>query len=73
MACGRIAYAADEFKLNFAIFDNKDIGAFSDKNSILVLDKRSGQNKSYALKKGLEPITKLYTDGSFLEKKTGAA
>lgn len=57
------------FKLNFAIFDNKDIGAFSDKNSILVLDKRNGQSKSYALKKGLEPITKLYTDGSFLEKK----
>jgi ribonuclease HI len=57
------------FNLNFAIFDNKDIGAFSDKNSILVLDKRNDESKSYALKKGLEPITKLYTDGSFLEKK----
>ena len=57
------------FKLNFAIFDNKDIAAFSDKSSILVLDKRSGQTKSYALEKGLKSITKLYTDGSFLEKK----
>lgn len=57
------------FKINFAIFDNKDIGAFSDKNSILVLDKRKGQSKSYALNKGLESITKLYTDGSFLDKK----
>ncbi|HKL09852.1 MAG TPA: ribonuclease H [Clostridia bacterium] len=57
------------FELNFAIFEDRDPSAFSDKKRILVSDKRNGENKSYALEKGIDSITKLYTDGSFFEKK----
>jgi len=57
------------FELNFAIFEDRDPSAFNDKNNILVSDKRNGKNESYAIENGIDTITKLYTDGSFLEKK----
>lgn len=59
------------FVLTFVLFDQKDMEAFSDKNRLLVIDKRGGRNESYAVEKGLEPITRLYTDGSFRENGAG--
>ncbi|QZY54423.1 ribonuclease H family protein [Crassaminicella profunda] len=57
------------FHLTFALRDEKDMAAFNHPSKIIVLDKRYGNHHSYVVDKGEELIHKIYTDGSFLEKK----
>jgi len=55
------------FELVFVLRDRKDVEAFNDRSKIVVLDKRK-TNNSYVIDEGIEPIDKLYIDGSYLEK-----
>ncbi|MCT4619140.1 MAG: ribonuclease HI [Marinisporobacter sp.] len=57
------------FQLTFSLRDEKDIAAFNDPSKIVVLDKRDGKHHSYVVDQGETCIHKIYTDGSFLEKK----
>jgi ribonuclease HI len=61
------------FKLTFAFRDKKDVAAFNDRTKIVVLDKRNGKTDSYVVDKVEDNIYKMYTDGSFLEKKNKGA
>lgn len=63
------------FELKFSIREGKDVKSFNDLNQILVLDKRNGKNKNYAIKDSTKKIHELYVDGSFLSdrKKGGMA
>ncbi len=55
------------FQLKFVLTEDKDIKAFNDRANIVVLDKRDGKNLSYVIENHDKPITKIYTDASFLE------
>ncbi|MCD6091038.1 MAG: ribonuclease HI [Bacteroidales bacterium] len=57
------------FEMHFILWENKDMKQFSDRSKIIVLDCRTLQRKIYTFKKEEKEITKVYTDGSFLEKK----
>lgn len=58
------------FELNFVLRNRKDVKAFDDKTKIIVLDKRNGNYKCYAVERdrAKNNIHKVYTDASFLEK-----
>ncbi|WMJ81893.1 ribonuclease H [Clostridium sp. MB40-C1] len=61
------------FKLTFAFRDKKDVAAFNDRSKIVVLDKRHNKVDSYVLDEGEKDIYKIFTDGTFLEKKNSGA
>ena len=56
-------------KLRFALRDKKAVADFNDSSKIIVLDKRNRNVNSYVRNVGIKKINKIYTDGSFLEKK----
>lgn len=57
------------FEMQFILWENKDMKQFSNRSKIIVLDRRSDQRKTFVSEKSDQDITKVYTDGSFLEKK----
>ena len=60
------------FKLKFVLQDKKDVKAFNDKLKIAVIDKTKDEYNYFIIEKGIEPIYKLFTDGSYNERtKTG--
>lgn len=56
------------FKLNFSIWDGKDVAAFNDLSKILVLDNRNDKYEIQVKEKGKKGIIELYIDGSYLQK-----
>ncbi|MEZ5197570.1 MAG: ribonuclease H [Bacteroidales bacterium] len=56
------------FKLNFSIWDGKDVAAFNDLSKILVLDNRDGKKTILAKENEKAGIVELYIDGSYLQK-----
>ncbi|EOD01544.1 ribonuclease H family protein [Caldisalinibacter kiritimatiensis] len=57
------------FTVKFALRSKKDVAAFNDRSKIVILDKRKGKYDSYVVNQGEKNIYKIYTDGSFLERK----
>lgn len=57
------------FELNFSIREGKDVEAYNDLSQIIVLDKRSDQDKIYVVKESNKKIHELYIDGSYLSEK----
>lgn len=57
------------FELHFIIWEDKDIKQFNIRSNIIALDRRTSKRKIYVSKTEDPEITKVYTDGSFLEKK----
>jgi ribonuclease HI len=57
------------FKLNFVLHDEITKNRISSKNYITILDKRIKPEKIYKTDITTNRITKLYTDGSYLEQK----
>jgi ribonuclease HI len=61
------------FEVNFSFNNNLNAIDFNDKTKLVVLDRTGSLTKIYTTEKGIEPIDKIFTDGSFLEnKKRGA-
>ncbi len=63
------------FKLSFSMIDNKDVAGFNDVNKIIVSNKLNGNDDISIIENGIKDITKLFTDGCFLqdENKGGIA
>lgn len=57
------------FEMHFILWENKDMKQFSDRSKTISLDRRSAQRKIFIGENADQDITKVYTDGSFLEKK----
>ena len=57
------------FELYFVLWENKDMTAFSNRSAILVVDRSADERKIFVLKSETQTPTRVYTDGSFLEKK----
>lgn len=58
------------FELYFILWEDKDSKAFNDRSKIIALDKRVNSGvKIFIPEEEPEGLTKMFTDGSFLEKK----
>lgn len=57
------------FELRFVLWEGKDMKQFSNRTKTIVLDRRTSNRKIYIAENDDKEITKVYTDGSFLEKK----
>ena len=58
------------FELHFILWEDKDMKQFSDRSKTIVLDRRTSDRKIYISNSEDPEITNVYTDGSFLEKKS---
>jgi len=57
------------FELYFILWENKSMEIFNRRSTILALDKRTKYTAVFGVKTEDPELTKVYTDGSFLEKK----
>jgi ribonuclease HI len=61
------------FKLKFILRDNENTISLNNLNKLVVLDRRDGIFKVESVEKDEKEILKIYTDGSYLEKKKKGA
>ena len=57
------------FKLNFSIWEGKDVAAFNDLSNIVVTEKRNGKNEIFVTAERKKNIYEIYIDGSYLKEK----